>query len=53
MSASTAIGITQLSNKTKSSLQAQLWAKVDKCSEVELCQNMAFLLILILLENVK
>ena len=29
MSASTAIGITQLSNKTKSSVLAQLWAKVQ------------------------
>lgn len=46
MSASTAIGINQISTKTKSSVLAQLQAKVEQCLEMVSCQNMAFLLIL-------
>jgi hypothetical protein len=46
MPASAAVGINQLSNRTKSSVLAQLWAKVDECLEAASCQNMAFLLIL-------
>jgi hypothetical protein len=46
MSASTALDINQLSNNTKSSVLAQLWAKVDQCLEAASCQNMAFLSIL-------
>jgi len=47
MSASTATGINQLSNKTKSSMLAQLRAKVQLCLEAASSQNMAILLILL------
>jgi len=46
MSASTAIGTKQLSNKTKSSVLAQLWAKVEQCLEAASSQNMTILFIL-------